>query len=81
MTNEEIKQWYDKLSKFDWYYQYSDDHSVWKYWSDKMDAMWKDIKDNPLLLQMYNDWHDHYFSGEHMETPQKPKPKLEDYLK
>lgn len=32
----EIKE---RLLRFDWYYSYSDDHSVWKFWNDE----WKQI--------------------------------------
>ena len=34
MNDEELKQYWHRLERHDWFYEYSDDHSVWKRGSD-----------------------------------------------
>lgn len=58
--NLTIKQFYDILSQHDWYYQYSDDHNVWKRGQEESSRIRQILQvEHPRsyqLRELYNQW-------------------------
>ena len=49
----DLKQYEKKLKAHDWYYQYSDDHGVWRAGKAAHDALWAEAKQSPEHLKLY----------------------------
>lgn len=72
MTKEE---YFHACKHFDWYYDYSDDHRVWKNGNARKAQLLAEAKDDLVKMQIFNDWSKYIFSNR--ETI--PQPELENY--
>jgi hypothetical protein len=69
-----LTEYWDMLNSHDWYYDFSDDHSVWKAGvanRDKLNTIARQSDDHKKLR---DDFSKHYFSGEPWGTERAPKP-------
>lgn len=76
-----LSQYFDDCEAFDWYYEFSDDHRVWKEGKtgheeliDRSKTLGEDAR------AIYKAWHNHMFTGEAWSTDQAPKPVKSDYI-
>lgn len=76
MTNEEF---FDLLERHDWYYNYSDDHRVWKKGSEASKRLQAIIQENDLWTRMYLAYSDYIFKPL-QERQSLEAPKLEDFV-
>jgi 6-phosphogluconate dehydrogenase len=71
-----LQQFWDRCNQFDWYYQMSDDHSVWQRGCAAESEILDLIKDGgPAFADMWNAFKAHYYSGAPWNTKQSPKPE------
>lgn len=69
-----LAEYYDMLSRHDWYYAYSDDGSVFRRGeaaNQKLAAIAKTSPEHAALLAGYKQY---YFSGKPWGTERAPKP-------
>ena len=69
-----LPDFWDMLNAHDWYYAYSDDHSVWQRGeraSKKLEAIAQQSKAHRELMTRFTL---HMFSGEAWNTQKEPKP-------
>lgn len=71
-----LTEYYDKLEKHDWFYDFSDDRNVRMKGQDD-DREIKQIADThgDKYLALYQCFHLHYFSGDSFNSPKAPKPE------
>lgn len=82
MSLDEVKQtvcslavFWILLDRFDWFYSYSDDGSVWRHGDMLNDRLIMLAAANgDEYVQMYSSFGKHHFSGEPWKTPKAPKP-------
>jgi len=69
-----IEQFYNACAQMDWFYDYSDDHSVWNRGNDRDRELRRIAEGNTHLEKIYRDFRYEYTSGR-IESPQ-----LSDYI-
>jgi len=79
-SDEQIKEWFKTLERFDWYYAMSDDHSVWQAGEKASENLDNLCKEHPVVARMRQDWSNYMFNGEPWGTEKPAKPVVEDYL-
>ena len=79
--NCSIVEYYEMLKNHDWYYDFSDDHEVWKAGNANIrliraiaEAKQADYK------RMFDAFEKAMFSGDAFETPKLEIPRLNDYI-
>ena len=70
----ELQEFYDKCKSLDWFYAFSDDGRVYRAGAAAVAATKSEAQRDPEKLRIFNEWHDHYFSGEPWKTEKKPVP-------
>lgn len=70
-----LKEFYEQLEAHDWFYEWSDDHSVWGRGKEDRDRLKEISKESREHGVLFTQWHDHMFSGESFECDKQPKPK------
>lgn len=70
-----LDEFYDMLRFHDWYYEFSDDHQVWKK-GKQARAVLKSAAEagGPAYQKLYEGFAEHMFSGEPWGTERKPQP-------
>lgn len=53
MTLEEFDSYLTQLQQHDWFYDYSDDHSVWKRGEDSFKNLSKQAANDPVKYEMF----------------------------
>ena len=78
---DELKRFYERLERLDWYYEYADDHRAWEAGHYAYSGIRAEAMSDPVKEKMFKDYSEHAYSGPAFKTgtEQKPKPKLEDY--
>ncbi len=71
-------QFFADCSAFDWYYNFSDDHSVWKRGESGIRTL-KGRITSDKRQQIFDDWNMYKFSGVNFGTEQTPQPVWSDY--
>jgi hypothetical protein len=56
VSSEIIREYFKQLRYHDWYYNYSDDHRVWKAGSANYDLIRDKSKENVTYKRMYNEF-------------------------
>ena len=56
VSSENIREYFKQLRYHDWYYNYSDDHRVWKAGSANYDLIRDNSKENVTYKRMYNEF-------------------------
>jgi hypothetical protein len=54
-----LKEYYNELRRHDWYYEYSDDHGVWRRGCDnhnKLRSMSDESQDHKKMWIQFNNW-------------------------
>ena len=54
VSSENIGEYFNRLTNHDWYYNYSDDHSVWKRGNEYRDRLLNTAAEHPTYQKMYN---------------------------
>jgi hypothetical protein len=69
------------LKNHDWYYDFSDDHEVWKAGNANIRLL-RAIAETKQLdyMRMFDDFEKAMFSGEAFGTPKIQEPRLNEYL-
>lgn len=70
-----LSEYYDKLVTHDWFYSYSDDHSVWQRGEAAMSNLVAEYKDKPEFKELYDAFVAYHFSGDAYGTPKAPYPE------
>ncbi len=69
------QEFYDACEKFDWFFEYSDDFSVWRRERTNHAALLAHTLGRPDLLAIYDAWFAFMFSGDAFGKPKAPKPE------
>ena len=56
VSSENIREYFNRLRNHDWYYDYSDDHSVWKRGNESRDRLLNTAAENTQYKEMYNEF-------------------------
>lgn len=70
-----LVDFWDMLNRHDWFYTYSDDHSVYRRGQAHQDALEAVSKQSPEHAALFKGFHNYHFSGKPWNTPQEPKPE------
>jgi hypothetical protein len=65
-----LNEFYKMLAGHDWYYQYSDDHGVWRRGQDRYDTIAMVAKESPEHQKLFEDYSDYIFRSS--EKPPAP---------
>ena len=69
-----LVEYFKELQGHDWYYEYSDDHSVWTKGRNKRHQLQALAQESEVMLRMYNDYADFVFHNSEI------KPTIEMYI-
>ena len=69
-----LSEYYGMLERFDWFYEYSDDHRIWNSGRSAHAILEKLAKTGPEYSKLYNEFRAHHFSGEQWKTEKAPYP-------
>lgn len=70
MNDEELKQYWNRLERHDWFYEYSDDHSVWKRGSDYERELMYDARKDKRAESLFEAYRAYMMRGK--EKPNAP---------
>ena len=70
-----LQEFWDMLNRHDWYYQFSDDHSMWSDGNKNADQIRLLSDISPGHKKLYEGFQKHYFGGEAFKKPESPKPE------
>lgn len=70
MTRQEF---FDKVNRHDWFYEYSDDHRVWREGSNSFDTIRNAMKENAEFRAIYDEFTAYY--NKERET----RPTLQEF--
>lgn len=70
----ELQEYYEELGKHDWFYQYSDDHSVWRHGESARARLASIANQSPEHRALWDGFNKHMFSGDAWGTEKAPKP-------
>ena len=70
MNDEELKQYWHRLERHDWFYEYSDDHSVWKRGSDYERELMYDARKGKRAESLFEAYRAYMMRGK--EKPNAP---------
>lgn len=77
-TTEELAAYWDELSKLDWFYELSDDYSVWKRGEAAFRRAENKSKAHPEYHDLYRAFQDFWFSSIDLDSnencPKPPRP-------
>lgn len=74
-----LTDYYDMLLNHDWFYEFSDDHSVWKKGRLAQTELQRIASESPEHRKLFNGFNDHHFSGplyngkEKKPLPERPQ--------
>jgi hypothetical protein len=74
-TIDELRDFYDRLEKADWYYEMSDDQRVWRAGCAAFDKIVAETETSDEKKDLYNRWRAHMFSGDPWKTVRAPRPE------
>ena len=70
MTEEELSEFYKRLGWHDWFYEYSDDHSVWSRGKDAERKLMTDARKDKRAEVLFESYRSYIFKGS--EKPAAP---------
>lgn len=70
----DLNEFYDELEKFDWFYEMSDDHNVWRRGQKEYNKLNNIACKSPEHGKLFSQYKKHVFSGESWMTSKQPKP-------
>ena len=74
MTN--LQEFDKKLRYHDWYYNFSDDGSVWRAGERAQEEIQRISKESPQHLELFESWSKYFFSGENWNKPKFTEEEL-----
>lgn len=69
-----LADYWDQLNRFDWYYEMTDDFSVWRRGTTRWDELRKISQESPEHMVLFNGFYKHMFTGPAWNNEQVPKP-------
>lgn len=76
----DIAQYFNLLEAHDWFYEFSDDHSVWSRGHEEHNRLKSIANQSDLHERLYNAFIAYHSSGDAFGTAKLPKPTLADFL-
>lgn len=70
-----LEEYYRELEYHDWYYHYTDDHSVWLRGQANAERIDRIAEQSPEHRALRDAWAAHQFSGPPWNTERAPKPE------
>jgi hypothetical protein len=70
-----LKEFYQQLKRHDWYYPFSDDHSVYMRGDADRKRIEAIAKQSPAHAALLEGFRKHYFTGKPWDTEQAPLPE------
>jgi len=74
-----LKNYYDRLQRHDWYHEFSDDHRYYSSGRKDRQELMAISEQSPEHKALYLAFYDHMFSGPPWNTEKKPLPKKPEY--
>lgn len=75
-----LSKFYEELLHHDWYYEMSDDGSVYRKGQEQHNILLEVAKSKGGEYQrMFDDFQKHFFTGQPWGTKKAPRPELENY--
>lgn len=71
---ESLRNYYDRLDRADWYYDWSDDIRVYRSGEAAFEKLKAEAATDPQKTILYDGFHAHMFSGKSWNTEKQPKP-------
>jgi len=71
-----LQKFYKELEKHDWYYEMSDDNSVWRTGKESYYRLQDLAQESPSHCKLFLDYKEYMFSGEPWGTIKKDKPSI-----
>ncbi|CAL9992434.1 hypothetical protein VPHD479_0334 [Vibrio phage D479] len=75
----DVEIFFDQCASFDWYHEFSDDHSKWLEGSRALAQLEATARAREVFREIYIDWRVYMFSGENFGTERAPKPNIKNY--
>lgn len=69
-----LQAFYDRLERHDWYYDWSDDNSVWRRGRAEATALKAISQQSPEHMALFTAYSVHKFTGKPWGNEQQPKP-------
>ncbi len=66
-----LTEYWNMLSRHDWYHEYSDDQSVWRRGNEYMSRLRQFQNQSPEHRKLFDTFYDHHFP-----LPGKPRPDI-----
>lgn len=70
-----LADFWDKCDRHDWFYMYSDDHSVYQRGMTAQNELEKIANSSVGLREIYDGFRTHHFTGKPWGNEKQPKPK------
>jgi len=74
-----LLEFYDALNSHDWYFEFSDDHRIWRAGRASLDRLQLGAGESNAHQRLFDAFANHYFSGKPWGTPKAPFPERKDY--
>jgi hypothetical protein len=74
-----LQEYYKELKQHDWYYDWSDDHTVWTKGRDNLNRLIGITRESRQHEELYIMFKEHHFSGKPFGTEKKQLLTLEDF--
>lgn len=71
----ELNEYWDKLNCHDWYYQFSDDHRIWRNGETVNKQLAAIANQSPEHMALWDGFSKWAFSGPAWDTEKAPKPE------
>lgn len=75
VENITLVEYYDALERFDWYFDFSDDHRVWSAGNKRKAELISMSKKGAEYKALWDGFKEFHFSGEPWNTEKAPKPE------
>ena len=72
--------YFTMCESFDWYYNESDDFTVWNKGLNNDKILMRAYQDQPELEPIYEAWRKYFLSGKDWGTEKAPEPKIGDFI-
>lgn len=76
-ATDALKEYDAKLARFDWFYEMSDDQSVWERGRAAHSLVLAEAKKSPQHQELYDLWKKRWFTGKPWGTPKFTKEELD----
>lgn len=73
----ELQLYFERCKIFDWYYEFSDDGSVYNRGRDTKMKLLSEADGDPIKMKIFMAWQNHMFSGSSFGTEKIPEPTIE----